>query len=266
MRVNRAMGRVVRPKRSARRLAAPVAVALLATCALAAVSWGAVSAYRQTVSMPCFAVKELKVTGLRHVRTEDFVRYISDPRGQSVFTVDLERLQKRAAAHPWIKAASVKRELPSAVRVEVSEREPVAVVDSGSGGSGRFVIDEEGFVMARVDGPAWDCLPVIGYRKALGLKPAEAGTEGELKAAVGLLRLVRKDMTETLAGAAVMVGDDGIPYMTLEGTVVKLGRGGYEDKVRRLSELARDIHSRDAHPATIDLRFPGKVVVRSAPA
>jgi len=263
MRVNSARGPINRPTGPPRRVLPYAAAALAGVGMLAAVAWGAVYACGRVASLPCFAVTDLRIAGLKHVRAGDFVGYIGDPRGGSVFRVDLGGMRKRASSHPWIKAASVKRELPSSVRVEVVEREPAALVETASG---RFIIDEDGFAMTRVTNADWDFMPVIGYPKAQVSMLAEARTMGELKTAVELLRMARKDPTETLTGARVLVGDDGCPYLLVEGAVVKVGRGGYADKLCRLLDVARDIRKREARPTMIDLRFPGKVVVKCAPA
>jgi len=257
-----ARGRVNRSGGKGRRLGAALLVLVTVGAVLGGMAWASVKAYDYTVSLPVFSVKELKVTGLKYVRTGDFISYMGDPRGKSVFKVDVDELQKKVAAHPWIGYVSVRRELPCAVRVEVSERVPVAIADTGSG---RFLIDKDGLALAMVSGPSWDFLPAIACPSVRGLKLVDPKTAGDLKKAIELISLVRQDPTETLTGACFSLDSDGHPSLTLEGSVVRVGPDGYSDKLRRLIEVLQDIRRREARPSLIDLRFPGKVVVKGGP-
>jgi len=50
--------------------------------------------------------------------------------------------------------------------------------------------------------------------------------------------------------------------VNMDGIVVKVGEGEYEDKLQRLVELEDEIRKRGIHVDYIDLRFENKAVVR----
>ena len=251
-RADAARSRSKKPRHARRRAVVWLALSLLAAAAAASAVWAVAGGGRWAEALSCFRVREVRVVGLKYVRRSDFLDYVGDPSGTPVWDVDVGRMQRRVKGHPWIEEASVKRELPGAVVIRVRERTPAAVVVTGTG---RSLVDAGGATLGRVRGRDWDFLPVI---TCAGRTPA--GAEA-IRDAVELTGLVRGDPAEALAGGRVSIGRDGSPRLLLDKTVVRFGRGAYGDKVRRLSELMREIRRRDAHPALIDLRFPGKVVV-----
>ncbi|MGA2192642.1 MAG: FtsQ-type POTRA domain-containing protein, partial [Nitrospirota bacterium] len=122
---------------------------------VAGVPFAAGAAYRYVSKLPMFEIRQVKVTGLDFVRKEDFVRYIGDPRGLSFLRYSISDAQKKADEHPWVKSSIVRREAPDTVRFEVVERIPAAVVNTAAG---RYVIDSDGYVVAKINDPAWDFL------------------------------------------------------------------------------------------------------------
>lgn len=236
---------------------------LAVTGLLVAVPFAAKAAYMHAGRTALLPVTDVRVTGLRHVRQADFLKYMGDPEGGSLLGLDLSGMVARVSAHPWIKDVSVRRELPGSVRVDVTERTPAAVAETGAG---RYLIDGEGLALARVETPDWDFLPVIEYPQAKSLKILDTASAAELKHALELMGSMKDDPSERLTGARVCMDNDGSPCMVVEGTMVKLGLGGYGDKLRRLAEVSKDIQKRGVNPVLIDLRFPGKVVVKGAGA
>lgn len=260
-------GRSIKPKARTtlrRRMLAktPIILAALALVAVAAsVPFAARAAYRFIAARPVFAITDVRVTGLKYVRRDDFLSYMGNPRGGSILTYDIGGALRKAVLHPWIKTAVVRRDFPHSVRFEFTERIPAATAETGSGS---YLVDNEGFAIAKVDGQGWEFLPVIEYPSAHGLKEYDADTSGALKDAIELLKAARNEPSERLSGARVTVADNNQPCLLLDGTLIKVGQGGYAEKMRRLSEVAQDIRKRGANPSLIDLRFPGKVVVRES--
>jgi len=256
--------RAVRPKAGSRRALARYAVLVLAVLTVVAVgAWVAGRARVLVLKVPYLRVEKVQVSGLKYVRREDFIAYMGDPAGISILSVDIDGMLDRARSHPWIKEASIKRELPDTLRIQLRERVPAAVADTGSG---RYLVDTEGAALAAVSGAGWEFLPVISFPAAEGARLLEADNIKSIRMALDLLGCVRKDTSEMLSGARISVGDDGSPDILVGGAVVKVGSGGYQEKVRRLGELAHEIEKRDARPVMIDLRFPGKVVVKGGGA
>lgn len=235
-----------------------VAGALVLMAVLYAATWAAGRAWRMTASLDLFGISGVEVSGLKHVRKGDLLAYMGEMEGTSIFRADLGELAGRLRAHPWIKCASVKRELPDGLRLALVEREPAAVALAGEA---RYLVDSEGVVLAGVGSGGWEYLPGIICDSPLQPAPTGGKPSGGLVMALELIGSVRREPTELLAGAVVHLGRDGVPYMVVDGAVVELGRDGYDEKVQKLAEIFNDVLKRGVAPERIDLRFPGKVIV-----
>jgi cell division protein FtsQ len=219
------------------------------------------AAYRYVTGMKFFSISDVRVSGLRYVRRDDFIKYIGDPKGKSVLRYDMDGALRRASGHPWIKSAVIRRDFPDAVRFEVVERTPAAVAETATG---NFLIDTEGYAVSAVNGPGWEFLPVIEYRPAKRPGLLDDRYADGFRDALELIRVVRREPAERLSGARLAIIEDGTACLVYSGALVKVGDGGYEEKVRRLSEVVHDLDRRGVKPTLIDLRFPGKVVVKES--
>ncbi len=217
---------------------------------------------RYVCRIPAFKIRQVQVEGLKYVRKEDFIRFVGDPRGDSILSYDMKVAMKRIEGHPWIKSAIVRRDFPDEVRFELTERTPAAVVKTASG---KYLVDSEGLALAKITQPGWEFLPVIEYPSSQGLRILDIKTAGCLGKALTLLMIARESKGP-LSSAEVEIGKDNDPCLLFEGARVLVGGGGYRQKIRRLTDVESDIVKRGLEPGLIDLRFPGKVVVAGVSA
>ncbi len=231
--------------------------------AIVAIPLAANAAYRYVSALPFLSVKQVKVTGLKYVRSEDFLVYLGDPKGTGILKYDMKQAVEKGMQHPWIKSIVARRDFPGTVRLEVIERKPAAVVATGSG---NYLIDGDGIAMARIPGSGWEFLPVVAYPSAHGLRLVDGTTAGTLKAALELLTVAKAEPSERLAGARAAIEADGSPSLILNGARVMVGKDGFAEKVCRLAEISGDMQKRGVRPTMIDLRFPGKVIVKNGGA
>ena len=90
-----------------------------------------------------FAVQAVRVTGLQHLRPSQVERAAAVPTGEPLARADLARIRSRVQAMEEVRSADVTRQWPDTVRIDVVERQPVAVVDLGGQLRG---LDEDGVV------------------------------------------------------------------------------------------------------------------------
>jgi cell division protein FtsQ len=235
-----------------------IVVLVLVVAAGYSAAWAAGKAWHRTVSLRMFSVSRVMISGLKHVRDTDLVEYLGPVKGTSIFRVDLDSLVDRLSAHPWISAATVKRELPDGICLMLTERVPAAVANTTRGS---YLVDTQGAVLANVDPAGWAYLPAIACDGggAPG-RPGGGPVEG-IAMALELTGVLNSGQNELLAGSEVHLGRDGVPYLVVDGSKVELGRDGYADKVERLSEIISDVRKRGVAVQGIDLRFPGKVII-----
>ena len=94
----------------------------------------------------------ISISGLKHATREDVFEIIGVSEGGSIVGFDTTSARKRLEAEDWIASASILRQFPNTLHIEIEERAPFAIWQNG----GRFVvIDEAGTPLSR--------LPVRGY-------------------------------------------------------------------------------------------------------
>ena len=78
--------------------------------------------------------------------------------GEPILTISLPALHERLSTIGWIRTVAVERRMPSTIRVEITERVPMALLQTEDG---HRVIDETGTVIAGADPSAFGHLTVV---------------------------------------------------------------------------------------------------------
>jgi len=143
---------------------------------------GANALYRGSLASPYFRVREVRVSGTVHLSRSVVKARLRLRRTDNLLAADLETLRLRIESHPWVRSASLSRDLPDVLRVEVVERKPWAVwIPTGNRGRGARLIDAESVILAegRAEaggGGGWKGLPVLRGLDVSGApKPLRAG-------------------------------------------------------------------------------------------
>ncbi|HET8561052.1 MAG TPA: FtsQ-type POTRA domain-containing protein [Marmoricola sp.] len=103
--------------------------------------WLLLVAVLALVAICCYAVffsswlaaRRVQVTGLERVSRAAVVAQAHVPLGTPLALVDLAAIRKRVEHLPAVRTVDVSRSWPHAVRLAVTERVPVAVIDRGHG-------------------------------------------------------------------------------------------------------------------------------------
>jgi len=226
--------------------------AVLAVLLTAVLCYGAWEGYRWLTSAGMFQIAGVDVRGVRSVSDAEIREIAGMFTGQNVFHVDLDAATRRALANPWIREVRIERSLPNRISMIFTERTPRAILEAANG---RYLIDSEGVVMVPVpkDEAAGAGLPVIAVRDCRAV-PREAATAGAVAEALELARelvarggwdpggvTVKADSPETIA----------IVYADHE---FRMGSGNYDEKLKRLGEIAADMRQRGLEYSYIELR------------
>ena len=130
---------------------------LLALLALAALGGAAWAGRWYVTHARHFALREVRVTPLVHVSAEAILARANVPVGGNLFAIDRDVVARAVAQEPWVKTVHVRRELPSALVLDVTEREPACVVALGA----LYLADESGNAFKRATPDEAVALPVI---------------------------------------------------------------------------------------------------------
>jgi cell division protein FtsQ len=212
-------------------MVAAKALAVIAGVALSVLAGRQV--VRHVIASPRFAVQEIRVAATTHVPADEIQELAGVEIGDRLLTVDPDRIAAKLATHPWIASARVRRELPSVLSIDVTERRAVASVLLGA----LYLIDDGGRPFKRATFEEADGLPVITgvtREEYAGLRPA---SEAVFREALALLAAYgdRPKLSEIHVDPRT-----GFSLLLLDGAgEIRLGRGGTEEKLARLDSILR---------------------------
>jgi cell division protein FtsQ len=120
---------------------------LIAAGAITAVAFAVWGGHHFLTTSPRFAIDTIVVSGARDLSVDAVLERLPARRGDNIFVTDIEAQVAALQADPWIARASVRRELPHTLVVEIEERRAAAVVDL----DGLYLADAAGNPFKRVD-------------------------------------------------------------------------------------------------------------------
>ena len=102
--------------------------------------------YQTVTASNFFDVARIDVIGAERASSADVRRVVEMQTEKSgVWKADLPGIKEKLEKMQWVKSAAVSRILPNGIRVEVFEREPMAMVRTGDGA---VLVDADGSVIA----------------------------------------------------------------------------------------------------------------------
>jgi len=208
--------------------------------------------YQWAAHSQTFQVAGVDVTGARHLTKDELQNIAGVFTGQSIFKVNLNEAAQRARALPWVRDVRLYRHLPNRISMTLSERTPVAVLDSGSG---RFLVDDEGMVIVReaaagADAQSLPSVSISGCRAQVG----HSVDSGALNEALALLTEIARRGGWRAADVTVRANSVETLAVVYGGHEFRIGNGNYGEKLRRLGEILSDVQQRGLTIAYVDLR------------
>jgi len=193
-------------------------------------------------------VAEVLVVGRRHTSRPALTQALGVRLGTPILALDLDAARERIEALPWIASASIERHLPDTVYLRITERRPIARWFSDKR---MHVVDRGGATIALKDGERYGSLPLV-------TGPGAPQAVGEL---LELLRAYPE-----VAGRVVQARRLGRRRWDLifdKGVIVMLPEETPRQAWRRFVQLARSQRLLDRGLVAVDLRLPGRIVLRA---
>ncbi len=256
-RFHRAYVRPVRRRWFARRLGFFAHLGLL-LAAVAGAAWSLHASRRADV----LRIDTITVEGNRRLSPGEVAGLAELLRGENLLVADLEAGRASLLASGWIREATLRRVLPSAVHVKLDEREPVGLSRFGSHlylvDATGHVIDEFGPRFADLD------LPVID-----GLSAGAGGSAVDARRAALAARLlaeVEGDRDLAAAVSQVDVADPHDAVVLLNGDPVRihLGERQFVTRLRTYLDVVPALRQVVPEIDYVDVRFEGRVYVGPA--
>ena len=239
-------------------LGAPTAGVLLALGLAGWLGW------TRLVEGDALRVREVRFVGANRARPEDLAELCPVKPGDHLALVDGDLVARALLRHPWVAAVEVRRVLPPALEIRVTERRAIALVDLG----GLYLVDDRAEVFKKaVPGDGLD-LPVVTGISREDWLAHEDEMRRKLLSALALLdrwserSLDRREPVSQIhldpqVGTTVWAGEEGVE--------VRLGQGDIPDKLARLERVLAAIHAEGRRAEVMHLdnrRRPDWVAVR----
>jgi len=170
--------------------------------------------------------------------------------GAPILGFSVAAARARVETLAWVEHATVERRLPRTIVVNLQERRPFAIWQSG----GKLaLIDRDGQVVADQNVAQYGSLPLV------------VGPGAAAAAATLLDALSERPALQSHVTAAVRIGERRWNLRTDGGTDVMLPEGAEVAALDRLLALQQDHALLDRPLAAIDMRLPDRLVVRPQP-
>jgi cell division protein FtsQ len=205
-----------------------------AVALLAGAAWGAERAVRHVIASPRFALRDVRVTPTSHVDRESVLALAALTPGERLLAVDTDAVAARVATHPWVAAARVRRELPSALVIDIVERRAAAAVLLGA----LYLVDGAGHPFKRAALEEADGLPVLTGLAREQYTAHRAASEAAFREALDLLEAYRAGDGRPALSEVHIDPRFGFSLVLFDGGgEIRLGRGDTAAKLARLDRI-----------------------------
>ncbi len=236
---------------------------LLTVLLLAGAGW---LGWRQAVQGDLLRIREIRFEGLSRASAQELLELSPVQRGDHLLLCDTSLVELALRRHPWIAAVEVRRTLPPALEIRVSERRAAALVDL----AGLYLVDAEGEVFKRaLPGDGLD-LPVVTGISRDDWVERRAEVEPLLHAALALLdRWAERGLDRRTPVSEIHISAEygTTLWAGAEGLEVRLGHGALPEKLARLERVLAAVEAEGRRAEVLHLenrRRPDWVAVRFA--
>lgn len=192
-------------------------------------------------------VKNVQVNGRNYTSVEEVVSAIGLADGGPILGLDPQDTQKRFEALPWVKTATIRRQLPDTVQIDLKEREPLALRQKDYR---HTLVDHSGDVIPDAPVRAYGHLPIV-----VG--------EGAARSAPQLLASLRQhpELYKKVK-SAIRVSNRRWTVVLNNEILIVLPEEAVEEAWHRLAKLQNNEKILDRAIKSVDLRLPDRVVLR----
>jgi len=211
---------------------------------------------------------QVEVNGNHVVPREAVLASFKQDRGRSVLRIPLEARRNEVEQIAWVQSASVQRVLPNHVRVEITERTPIAFVRNGSE---LALIDAAGVILDRPRDEDLNFPIVTGLNDNMP-RPDREKLMQNFQEFIRAAELIRPGSTDHISEVdlsdahdlrVVMAGFPGVN--ATQAVTVHFGSGEFNGKYRLLVENFARWQAKTGCVQSIDLRYTRQIPVNADP-
>ncbi|HXJ06617.1 MAG TPA: FtsQ-type POTRA domain-containing protein [Candidatus Acidoferrum sp.] len=209
---------------------------------------------------------QIELLGNHVVSREAVLQPFARDRNRSVLRIPLDARRSQLQQLPWVESARVLRILPNRIRIELTERTPVAFLRNGRD---LALIDEHGVILDRPEGEDLHFPIVTGLTDNMPLEEREKRMQSYQE----FLRdadLVRPGSSDRVSEVDLSNAKDLRVVMTglasaadSQAVTIHFGNSDFTGKYRMLVENFAQWQANAGRVQSIDLQYSRQVVVNS---
>jgi cell division protein FtsQ len=204
-----------------------------------------------------FSVREIQVRGADKVSGNEIVTIAGLRQGMSIWKVELSRIEKKIAKHPWVRRVLVRREFPSRIIIDVEERTPKAIVAVRK----LYYVDSDGAVFKEVAPGENVKFPLLTGLRAEDVMAADPAVRRRIRDAMRLAELMAQ-RSHSLSEIHFDALDRLVVYTTSYPVALHMGWGDWDEKLDRMERLLTLWKGHEERLASLDMSFRNQVVAR----
>ncbi len=210
--------------------------------------------------------EQIELTG-NHIVSRDAVlqQFVRD-RGRSVLSIPLDTRRSALEELSWVETANVQRILPNRIRVEISERTPIAFLRNGTE---LGLIDAHGVILDRPRGEDFQFPIVTGLSDSMSREERgrRMATYQDFLKAVDIVRSGSSDRVSEIDLSnpkdlrAVMTGISSANDS--QAVTIQFGASDFGGKYRLVVDNFAQWQASNGHVRNIDLQYSKQVILNT---
>jgi cell division protein FtsQ len=225
----------------------------------------AIGVHRYAFSTPRFSLKQIELTGAKRLTPARIEQLGGLEKGRNLFAFEAEAAERKILEDPWVASVRVTRQLPSTLKVELSERDAAAIAAVGDR---LYLVTSQGepFKLVEADDPA--DLPVLTGIAPEMLARDRAWALERFKAALELIKDFEKQPSSRIQPVEeVHLSPTGDVSLTVgkAGITLELGQPPFARKLNMAEQVLSELRRKGKAPGIVFLdnqAHPERVVVR----